>query len=118
MAEKDKNYRSMLFVPGDSERKIEKSFGVGSDALIFDLEDAVMPVRREDARALVRATLDATQNPSAGARSEALHRRAGSEIEAALLSRLDDRRRQGMLAAAFQRGEDPQKRVLRGHGVL
>ena len=56
-----KAYRSMLFVPGDSERKIEKSFGVGADALIFDLEDAVMPERRPEARALVRATLDRTR---------------------------------------------------------
>ena len=57
----DKHYRSMLFVPGDSERKIEKSFGVGADALIFDLEDAVMPARRPEARALVRSTLDRTR---------------------------------------------------------
>ncbi len=61
MSDKEKIYRSMLFVPGDSERKIQKSLGVGADALIFDLEDAVMPERREAARALVRATLDDTR---------------------------------------------------------
>ncbi len=63
MADTDKSYRSMLFVPGDSERKIEKSLGIGADALIFDLEDAVMPERRAEARALVRATLDRTRGP-------------------------------------------------------
>ena len=33
--------RSYLFVPADSERKLAKAEGVGSDALILDLEDAV-----------------------------------------------------------------------------
>ena len=33
--------RSFLFVPADSERKLEKAGGVGADALILDLEDAV-----------------------------------------------------------------------------
>ena len=37
--------RSMLFVPADSERKIDKSVGTAADALIFDLEDAVLPQR-------------------------------------------------------------------------
>lgn len=61
MEASEKAYRSMLFVPGDSERKIEKSFDSGADALIFDLEDAVMPERRPEARAMVRATLDRTR---------------------------------------------------------
>jgi len=33
--------RSYLFVPADSERKLEKAGGAGADALILDLEDAV-----------------------------------------------------------------------------
>jgi citrate lyase subunit beta/citryl-CoA lyase len=45
--------RSWLFVPGDSERKIERSLGVGADALIFDLEDAVAGPRKPAARQLV-----------------------------------------------------------------
>jgi citrate lyase subunit beta/citryl-CoA lyase len=51
----------MLFVPGDSERKIEKALPLGADALIFDLEDAVMPEKRGEARALVLATLKRTK---------------------------------------------------------
>ena len=31
--------RSYLFVPGDSERKLEKSEEVGEDELIIDIED-------------------------------------------------------------------------------
>ena len=44
--------RSFLFVPGDSGRKIEKAGGVGADALILDLEDAVAPDAKAAARAL------------------------------------------------------------------
>ena len=43
--------RSMLFVPGDSERKLEKSLGSGADALILDLEDSVAPANKRAARA-------------------------------------------------------------------
>jgi citrate lyase subunit beta/citryl-CoA lyase len=45
--------RSLLFVPGDSERKFEKARSCGADALILDLEDAVAPARKQDARGLV-----------------------------------------------------------------
>jgi citrate lyase subunit beta/citryl-CoA lyase len=52
--------RSMLFVPGDSERKFEKARGVGADALILDLEDAVAPALKAEARARVAAWVDAS----------------------------------------------------------
>ena len=42
--------RSLLFVPGDSERKFAKARGIGADALILDLEDSVAPSRKEEAR--------------------------------------------------------------------
>ncbi len=44
--------RSFLFVPGDSERKLEKAPRAGADALIVDLEDAVSPTARPVARQL------------------------------------------------------------------
>ncbi|HLY06391.1 MAG TPA: CoA ester lyase [Rhizomicrobium sp.] len=46
--------RSMLFVPSDSERKLEKGRGSRADALILDLEDSVAPQNRPRARDLVR----------------------------------------------------------------
>ena len=49
--------RSMLFVPGDSERKLEKSLGSGADALILDLEDSVAPANKPAARATTAAFL-------------------------------------------------------------
>jgi len=49
--------RSLLFVPADSERKLEKSRGAGADGLILDLEDSVAADRRPAARQLARAFL-------------------------------------------------------------
>lgn len=57
--------RSLLFVPADSEKKLDKTRASDADALIFDLEDAVAPAQKEMARALARAHLDQTH----GARS-------------------------------------------------
>ncbi|MGE3148226.1 MAG: CoA ester lyase [Pseudorhodoplanes sp.] len=42
--------RSLLFVPGDSPRKLEKGLGSAADALIVDLEDSVAPDRKAEAR--------------------------------------------------------------------
>ncbi|WP_368738714.1 aldolase/citrate lyase family protein, partial [Escherichia coli] len=33
--------RSLLFVPGDSEKKLEKGLTSGADVLLIDLEDSV-----------------------------------------------------------------------------
>ncbi len=45
--------RSMLFVPGDSEKKLAKAASTPADALILDLEDAVAVERLETARSMV-----------------------------------------------------------------
>lgn len=45
--------RSVLFVPADSERKIEKSATSGADAVVLDLEDSVSQSRLGYARDLV-----------------------------------------------------------------
>jgi citrate lyase subunit beta/citryl-CoA lyase len=50
--------RSMLFVPGDSDKKFAKASGIGADALILDLEDSVAPSMKIVARAKVSALLD------------------------------------------------------------
>jgi citrate lyase subunit beta/citryl-CoA lyase len=42
--------RSLLFVPGDSERKLEKGFAAGADVVIVDLEDSVAPQNKAMAR--------------------------------------------------------------------
>jgi citrate lyase subunit beta/citryl-CoA lyase len=49
-AEETSVNRSFLFVPADSERKLQKAGETGADALILDLEDAVAPPLRSEAR--------------------------------------------------------------------
>ncbi|PKQ09209.1 MAG: CoA ester lyase [Alphaproteobacteria bacterium HGW-Alphaproteobacteria-12] len=45
--------RSVLYMPGSNARALEKAKGVAADALILDLEDAVAPDAKEDARVQV-----------------------------------------------------------------
>ncbi|MEI9982103.1 MAG: aldolase/citrate lyase family protein [Aliidongia sp.] len=51
--------RSLLFVPGDSPRKMEKARAGAADGLILDLEDSVAAERTELARGTVRGFLTA-----------------------------------------------------------
>ncbi len=46
--------RSVLYMPGANERALEKAATLPADALILDLEDAVAPDAKADARARVR----------------------------------------------------------------
>lgn len=52
-----KPMRSLLFVPADSPRKLEKSLRAGADALIIDLEDSVAPDSKARARERAAAFL-------------------------------------------------------------
>ena len=54
--------RSFLFVPGNDQRKLAKVFGVGADAVILDLEDAVAIAEKEDARATVNEALQSARS--------------------------------------------------------
>jgi citrate lyase subunit beta / citryl-CoA lyase len=49
--------RSLLFVPGDSDKKLDKALLCGADALIVDLEDSVSAERKQEARATTLAFL-------------------------------------------------------------
>ncbi len=55
--------RSLLFAPGDSERKIAKALAGEADVVILDLEDAVAPAAKEAARARVAALLQGLSRP-------------------------------------------------------
>lgn len=46
--------RSWLFVPADSERKVTKALESEADAVIFDLEDSVVPDRKKVARDILK----------------------------------------------------------------
>ncbi|RKD97739.1 HpcH/HpaI aldolase/citrate lyase family protein [Halopiger aswanensis] len=49
--------RSVLFTPGDRPEMLRKAPGSGADAIVFDLEDAVSPDRKDEAREVVRDVL-------------------------------------------------------------
>jgi citrate lyase subunit beta/citryl-CoA lyase len=49
--------RSLLFIPADSPRKLEKGRLSGADALILDLEDSISPARKTEARSTALAFL-------------------------------------------------------------
>lgn len=51
--------RSLLFVPGDRPDRMEKALRAGADALILDLEDAVAPAAKAEARRAVAGFLEA-----------------------------------------------------------
>lgn len=49
--------RSLLFVPGDDDKKLSKGLSAPADALIFDLEDSVAAGRKDAARQITRNAL-------------------------------------------------------------
>ncbi|PHP65067.1 CoA ester lyase [Zhengella mangrovi] len=51
--------RSLLFVPGDSPRKLEKGLASAADILLIDLEDSVALAAKPEARSLTAETLSA-----------------------------------------------------------
>jgi len=71
--------RSLLFVPGDDERKLAKARDGAADALILDLEDAVAPQRRPAARQCIREFLHGPRRQHVFVRINAL-----DETDAAL----------------------------------
>lgn len=50
-------FRSWLFAPGDSERKMTKAIASSADCVILDLEDSVVPDNKPSARKLVAGIL-------------------------------------------------------------
>jgi citrate lyase beta subunit len=57
--------RSILFAPGDDERKLRKAAASGADAFVFDLEDAVALSAKVGARAVTRAFLSEPRGSAA-----------------------------------------------------
>lgn len=55
--------RSWLFVPADSEKKIAKAIQSDADALIFDLEDSVVPARKAEAREILKSLDERSGGP-------------------------------------------------------
>jgi len=70
-------WRSLLFVPGNNQKFIDKAHQRGADAIIVDLEDSVPTTERDTARAMV-------------ADSAGLVRRGGADVLVRINSTFDD----------------------------
>jgi citrate lyase subunit beta/citryl-CoA lyase len=55
--------RSWLFVPADSEKKIGKAIDSEADAIIFDLEDSVVPAQKAAARDILKGLPKRSDGP-------------------------------------------------------
>lgn len=51
-------YRSLLFVPADNAKLLERAHERGADAVILDLEDSVLPAGKPDARRGLAARIE------------------------------------------------------------
>jgi len=97
--------RSLLFVPADSERKIEKALGSGADVVILDLEDSVASAAKADARKRAAEVLHAPRaaaSPLLYVRINALDTGlAGADLDAVMPARPD-----GLMQPKTQAGKD------------
>ncbi|PCG91126.1 Pyruvate/Phosphoenolpyruvate kinase [Penicillium occitanis (nom. inval.)] len=50
--------RALLYVPGSSQRFLDKSRSLAADCVAYDLEDSVTPHKKAEARQLVRRAID------------------------------------------------------------
>ena len=64
--------RSLLFVPADSDRKMEKGLSSGADCLFLDLEDSVAASTKEKARQMACDFLIAHRRFQAAAERQAM----------------------------------------------
>jgi citrate lyase subunit beta/citryl-CoA lyase/(S)-citramalyl-CoA lyase len=62
------NFRSMLFVPGSRAERFGKALAAGADAVIIDLEDAVLPNEKAKARTDTLAFVGAYRGRGLGLR--------------------------------------------------
>jgi (3S)-malyl-CoA thioesterase len=59
LSQRARPYRSVLYIPGSNGRALEKAKTLPVDAIIFDLEDAVAPAEKDNARAMLAEALSA-----------------------------------------------------------
>src|SRR3970282_1526687 len=85
--------RSWMFVPGHRQKMIDKALGLGSDAIMLDIEDGVAPGEKDTARKLIAAALGRERlggSPARFVRINAIgHERMAADLEAVLRPGLD-----------------------------
>jgi len=107
--------RSLLFIPGDDERKLAKGVGAGADALILDLEDSVSAGRKAAARQIAAQYIAATRalerRPLLYVRINALDTPLWEDDLAAVVGARPD----GILLPKARSGEDVHKLSIALH---
>jgi citrate lyase subunit beta/citryl-CoA lyase len=76
--------RTLLFVPGNKDRLLDKAPTAGADGLLYDLEDSVPPAERQLAREKVRARLEASADLPRYVRINGVGDAGPKEVEADL----------------------------------
>lgn len=76
--------RSLLYCPGDEREMMENAVELAADTVIFDLEDAVAPAARTEARRAVRESIDALadSSPSISVRINPFDRGGPQDVDA------------------------------------
>ena len=107
--------RSLLFIPGDDERKLGKGVGAGADALILDLEDSVSAARKAAARQIaaqyIAATRELERRPFLYVRINALDTALWEDDLAGVMGARPD----GILLPKARSGEDVHKLSIALH---
>jgi citrate lyase subunit beta/citryl-CoA lyase len=99
---KSELFRSLLFVPGDNSRRVEKALNSGADAIIIDLEDAVAVSKKAAARASLAEMLSGPRPCPAYVRVNAMSTEfCLADVEAAVMAGAD--------GISFPKVESPQE---------
>jgi citrate lyase subunit beta/citryl-CoA lyase len=98
--------RSLLFIPGDDEKKLGKGLGSGADALLIDLEDSVALTRKPEGRriaaAFIREARTAAPRPRLYVRVNALPTDlTGDDLDAVMAAEPD-----GIMLPKAESGDD------------
>jgi citrate lyase subunit beta / citryl-CoA lyase len=101
--------RSLLFIPGDDEKKLGKGLASGADVLLLDLEDSVSPPRKASARAIttdfIRTHKPLASRPRLFVRINAMSSgEAGADLDAVMAAAPD-----GIMLPKCQSGADLQR---------
>ena len=117
--------RSWMFVPGHRQKMIDKALGLGSDAIMLDIEDGVAPGEKDTARKLIAEALGRERlrrSPARFVRINAIgHERMAADLEAVLRPGLDglvlpkvETPEEVLKVAAILKEREPAVKVERG----
>ena len=98
--------RSVLFTPGDRPEMLRKAPRTGADVVVFDLEDAVAPARKGEARKAVADVLTSGFDPDCEVCVRVTADDATADLDVLLD---DDPRLDGLMLPKAEAGEDVRR---------